>query len=180
MNKIKTAFITGGTRGIGKAISILFAKNTYKNLILNYLQNDVEAEITKKSIESYNTKCHLIKANLASLNDIDKLFNKVNSIAKQIDVFIHCAALNAFKPLSDIKPNQWDLTMNINSRGFLYCSQKCIPLMSSDSSIIAISSLGSQKVFPNYGALGPAKAAMECTIKYLAVSVFTPASKSTP
>jgi enoyl-[acyl-carrier protein] reductase III len=173
VNRKKTLLITGGTRGIGKAISMHFAKNTYKNIILNYLQNDKEAEITKKSIESFNAKCHLIKANLVSLNDIDEMFNQIHSTTKHINVFVHCAALNTFKPLSDIKPNQWDLTMNINSRGFLYCVQKCIPVMPTNSSIIAISSLGSQKVFPNYGALGPAKAAMECTIKYLAAELAT-------
>jgi len=171
VNKQKTALITGGTRGIGKAISLHFAKNEYSHLILNYLQNDSEAEKTKKLVEDQNSNCFTIKANLGSLNDIDDLFNQIITIKKQIDVFIHCAALNAFKPLSEIKPNQWDLTMNINSRGFLYCVQKCIPIMPKSSSIIAISSLGSQKVFPNYGALGPAKAAMECSIKYLAVEL---------
>jgi enoyl-[acyl-carrier protein] reductase III len=171
LKRLKTALITGGTRGIGKAISLHFAQKTYKNLILNYLQNDTEAEITKKSVEMHKAKCHIIKANLISLNDIDEMFKQIHKLTKHIDVFVHCAALNTFKPLYEIKPNQWDLTMNINSRGFLYCVQKCIPIMSVDSSIIAISSLGSQKVIPNYGALGPAKAAMECTIKYLAVEL---------
>ena len=171
MKRLKTALITGGTRGIGKAISLHFAKKDYHNLILNYLQNDTEAEITKKAVEMHKAKCHIIKANLVSLNDIDEMFKQIDGLTKHIDVFVHCAALNTFKPLSEIKPNQWDLTMNINSRGFLYCVQKCIPIMPLDSSIIAISSLGSKKVFPNYGALGPAKAAMECTIKYLAVEL---------
>lgn len=163
----KAALVTGGTRGIGRAVALQMAENGYQIILANYLQNDVEAEKTRYILKSKGVNCAIIKANLANLDDIDELFKEVDNHCNQIDAFVHCAALNAFKPLIKIKPNQWDLTLNINARGFLYSVQKCIPLMSTGGSIVAISSLGSTRVIPNYGAMGPTKSALESIVRYL-------------
>ena len=69
-----------------------------------------------------------------------------------------------------LRPNQWDLIMNISARSFLLCAQRCIPLMR-EGSIVALSSLGSVRVIPNYGAMGAAKAALESMVRYLAVEL---------
>ena len=163
------AFITGGTRGIGRAISLKLAKEGYHKIYANYLQNDAEAEKTKEMVSDLGAECILIKANLADLDQIDGVFRNIISSETSLNALIHCAALNTFKPLSQVKPNQWDLVMNVNSRAFLYLSQICKNYLDSGSSIVAISSLGSRKYIPDYGPMGPAKAAMESIVKYLAV-----------
>jgi enoyl-[acyl-carrier protein] reductase III len=165
------ALISGGTRGIGRAITVKLAGDGYNPLYVNYLQNDAEAEKTYKMVESNGTECILLKANLASPDQIDDMFKTVTSGKNKLSAFVHSAALNTFKPLSSVKLNQWDLTVNINTRAFLYCAQKCISCMPEESNIVAISSLGSQKVLPNYGAMGPAKSALESVVKYLAVEL---------
>lgn len=167
----KIALVTGGTRGIGKAISIRLAQGEFKIVFANYLQNDTEAEKTSHLINRRGGKCIPIKANLLHPQEIDVMFQQIMSYSDHIDVFVHCAALNAFKPLKDTKANQWDLTLNINARGFLYCVQKCVPLMKRGGKIVAVSSLGGQRVVPNYGAMGPTKAALETTVKYLAAEL---------
>lgn len=167
----KTALITGGTRGIGRAISLRLAQDGFKTVFANYLQNDTEAEKTADLIKKRGAKCKPIKANLLYPKEIDNMFEQILSYSDHVDVFVHCAALNAFKPLKDTKPNQWDLTLDINARGFLYCAQKCIPLMKNRGKIVAVSSLGSQRALPNYGAMGPTKAALETTVKYLAAEL---------
>ena len=60
--------------------------------------------------------------------------------------------------------------MNVNARSFLLCSQKCVRLMK-EGTIVAISSLGSSRALPRYGALGPTKAALEAIVRYLAVEL---------
>lgn len=160
------AFITGGTRGIGKAIALKAAR-TARTVILNYLQNDAEAEKTKAEVERLGAACILIRANLLFPDDIDRMFETVNRATTSIDWFAHCAALNTFKPLLDIKPNQFDLTMNVNARSFLLCIQRIVPLMEGGS-IVAVSSLGSQRAVPAYGALGPTKAALEAIVRQCA------------
>lgn len=167
----KIALVTGGTRGIGKAISLRLAQGGFKTVFANYLQNDIEAEKTSDLINKRGGKCIPVKANLSYPKEIDTMFEQIKSFSDYLSVFVHCAALNAFKPLSDTKPNQWDLTININTRGFLNCVQECIPLMEQGGKIVAVSSLGSQRVLPNYGAMGPTKAALETTVKYLAAEL---------
>ena len=167
----KAALVTGGTRGIGRAVVLQLAENGYQIVLANYLQNDVEAKKTQSILKSKGADCALLKANLANLDEIDDLFKQVKIHCNHIDAFVHCAAINAFKPLIKIKPNQWDLTLNINTRGFLYSVQKCVSLMPEGGSIVAISSLGSARVIPNYGAMGPAKSALESIVRYLAAEL---------
>jgi enoyl-[acyl-carrier protein] reductase III len=165
-----TALVTGGSRGIGRAVSLRLAAEGAETIIVNYLENDTEAERTQKLIEERSSSCILAKANLFHPAEVDRLFLAVQQAVGRLDVFVHCAAITAFKPLRDIRPNQWDLTMNVNARSFLLCVQKCIPLMK-DGKIVAVSSLGSSRAIPNYGALGPTKAALESTVRYLAVEL---------
>jgi enoyl-[acyl-carrier protein] reductase III len=174
MNKAEirgeVTLITGGTRGIGRAIAIGIAKKRNQVLILNYLQNDKSAGDTQKEICDAGAKCILVKANLNFPQQIESLFGKIADETDHIDSFIHCAALGAFKPTLQVKANQWDLSMNINTRAFLLCVQKVAPMMQSGN-IIALSSLGSSRVVPGYGAIGPSKAALESLVRYLAAEL---------
>jgi enoyl-[acyl-carrier protein] reductase III len=165
-----TALVTGGSRGIGRAIAVRLAATYADTVIVNYLQNDAEAAKTCNLVGEQNAHGVLAKANLAYAEEIDKLFEIVRKTADQVDIFVHCAALGTFKPMLTIKPNQWDLTMNVNARAFLLCVQHATPLMPAGK-IVAISSLGSQRFVPNYGAMGPAKAALEAMVRYLAVEL---------
>ena len=166
-DKNLTALVTGGSRGIGRAVSLRLAETCAQTVIVSYLQNDAEAEKTSELLKERNTHCILVQANLAYPEEIDRLFELIKAKVEHIDILVHCAALGVFKPLSEIKTNQWDLTMNVNARGFLLCVQKAVPLMR-EGKIVALSSLGSKQVVPHYGAMGPTKAALESLVRYLA------------
>lgn len=166
----RTILITGGSRGIGRAIALRLASHGAGTVIVNYLNNDVEAEKTCNLIAEHNCEAIRIKANLAYPDQIDRLFDEVGKSVSRLDAFIHSAALTSMKPTCEIRPNQWDLTMNVNARAFLLCAQQCVPLMN-EGVIVALSSLGAIRVVPNYGAMGPAKAALEAVVRYLAVEL---------
>lgn len=166
----KTALVTGGSRGIGRAVAAGLARNRTETVIVNYLENEAAANSAREEIEQLGARCVLARANLAYTAEIDNLFEQVSLSVDRLDILVHCAALGAFKPLGDVKPNQWDLTMNINARAFLQCVQKSVEIMNGGS-IVAVSSLGSARVVPGYGAMGPTKAALEATIRYLAAEL---------
>jgi enoyl-[acyl-carrier protein] reductase III len=149
---------------------VRLAATCAETVIVNYLRNEAEAEKTSKLIAEHGARCILAKANLAYPEAIDRLFEMVKTATDHLDVLVHGAALAAFKPMMALKPNQWDLTMNINARAFLRCVQNAVPFMKSGK-IVAISSLGSQRVVPRYGAMGPAKAALEAMVRYLAAEL---------
>lgn len=168
----KKALITGGTRGIGKAIALHLAREGCE-LVLNYLDKEDHAQSTLKEIQDLHAQAHLIQANLADPDEARRLAEASLSRLGSIDYFIHCAALGAFKPVDKLKLNQWDLSFDINVKSFLILCQKLSKNMSRGASIIALSSSGAQKVVPNYGAMGIAKAGLEALVRYLAVEYIT-------
>ncbi|PLX30911.1 MAG: enoyl-[acyl-carrier-protein] reductase FabL [Ignavibacteria bacterium] len=167
---LRHVVITGGTRGIGRSIALSVCSSGAHSVLLNYLQNDEAAQETKARCEELGAQCVLHRGNVGSPDEIDRLFDVATEQLGSIDLLVHCAALNSFKPITAIKPNQWDLTVNIAARAFLLCAQRCAPLMERGS-IIAVSSLGARRVLENYGAMGPAKAALESIVQYLAVEM---------
>jgi enoyl-[acyl-carrier protein] reductase III len=140
-----------------------------QTVFVNYLQNETAAAETRRLVEAQGSRCFLCPANLSSPDEIDRLFDGIRRHTDHLDGFVHCAALNAFKPLAAVKPNQWDLTMNIDARGFLLCAQRAASLMTRGGRMVAVSSLGATRVMPNYGAQGPTKAALEAVVRSLAV-----------
>lgn len=165
-----TALVTGGTRGIGKQVCLDLAKHFTHTLFINYVQNETEAKVTRSLVEKLGCKVFMLKRNMAFPDEMDKMFDEIYSNTESLDMFVHCPAINSFKPLLKIKPNQWDITMNVNARAFLYCVQKCLPVMKAGK-IVAVSSLGSRTYVPNYGSMGPTKSALESIVKYLAVEL---------
>jgi enoyl-[acyl-carrier protein] reductase III len=168
-DRSQIVLVAGGSRGIGRAVSLKFAARA-RTVFVNYVRNDAEAGKTRTLVESCGAECVLIRANLQFPEDVDRLFKTVLEQAGHLDVFVHCAALGTFKPTLEIKLNQWDLTMNISARSFLLCVQQCVPLMRGGR-IVALSSLGSVRAVPNYGAMGAAKSALEALVRYLAVEL---------
>ena len=168
--KNKTVIVTGGSRGIGKTICIEFAK-LGANVIFNYARNHNEAKKTKEEIIKYGVACEVIKCNLNDPEQINNFFTEVESKYKSIDILINNAASGVNKKSYELEIKHWDWTYNINAKAPWLLSIKSSKLMKNGGSIINISSLGSQKVLPNYFLVGTSKASLETITKYLAVEL---------
>lgn len=170
--KNKVALITGASRGIGKATALRLAEEGV-HIAVNYLQNEEAAKKTVEELQAKGVKAAIFQTNVGDLDAHDDLIEAIVKTFGTIDILIHNAALGAFKPVHRLKMNQWDLSMNINAKAFLSLTQKVLPLMEpkKDGTIIAISSLGSHRFIPNYGAIGISKAALESVVHYLGVEL---------
>jgi enoyl-[acyl-carrier protein] reductase III len=166
----KIVLITGGSRGIGRALSLKFSR-LGATVLINFLQNTKKAEETQRLIQKSGKKCLLYQSNLNNPEEISQMMSKITDDFGRLDILVHNAALGVFKPTLQIRTNQWDLSMNINARALLLLAKKSIKLMKNGGNIIGISSLGSHRVAPNYGAIGISKAALESLIRYLAVEM---------
>ncbi len=163
--------VTGGSRGIGRAAAIAHARAGAAHVVVGFVENEAAARATCAEITALGAEASCVRANLAQPAEIDRLFDEIRARLDRLDAFVHCAAIGAFKSLMTTKTNQWDLTMHVNARSFLLCVQQCAPLMAHGGSVVAVSSLGSTRVIPGYGAMGPAKASLECLVRTLAVEL---------
>lgn len=168
----KVALITGASRGIGKAIALELAQKG-ADIVLNYVRNEEAASQTKAELEKFGVRVFPCQANVGDPKQIEVLVKTSSQALGSIDILIHNAALGAFKPVHQLKPNQWDLSFEINTKAFLLLAQKCLPFMEKkkEGIILGLSSLGAHRFIPNYGAIGISKAALENTIRYLAVEL---------
>ncbi len=165
----KTAVVTGGSRGIGATISRVLAA-CGAEVVINYKENEEAARSTQEEIQAGGGKARLFRANLLYPEEIRALFEEV-ARAGRLDILVHNAALGSFKPTALLRANQWDLSMNTNARSLLLCAQEAARLMKPGSSILSISSLGSSRYLPAYGAIGVSKAALEALTRYLAAEL---------
>jgi enoyl-[acyl-carrier protein] reductase III len=166
----RRALVTGASRGIGAVIARMLAAYG-AHVFLNYSRDEEGARGTLRAIEGEGGAGTLMQANLVNPEDIGSMFQRIGGTG--LDVLVHNAALGSFKPVIDVRPNQWDLTMSVTARALLLCARHAVPLMCArgGGQIVSVSSLGSSRVVPQYGAIGASKAALEALTRYLAVEL---------
>jgi NAD(P)-dependent dehydrogenase (short-subunit alcohol dehydrogenase family) len=163
------AVVLGGTGDIGGAIARRLARAGCE-LVLGYLNNRARAEATARDLRAGGLAVDLVEGNVASPEILDRIAALIDERGGECRHLVHSVAVTGFKPLSDVKPNQWDLILQVSARSLLAAAQRLAgPLERARGSILALSSAGSVRFVPHYGALGPAKAALEATVRQLAV-----------
>nr|WP_152667767.1 enoyl-[acyl-carrier-protein] reductase FabL [Aneurinibacillus tyrosinisolvens] len=172
MQQRKVALITGGTRGIGKAIAHRLADQGC-DLVINYLRNRTVARETAAELEAKGVRVHLVKTNVSETEKIKEMFAEIDREFGRLDYFVSNAASGVLRPLMELEQSHWDWTLNINSRAYLFCAQEAAKLMtkSGGGKMVGLSSLGSQRVIPNYTTVGVSKAALESLTRYLAAEL---------
>ncbi|HET8895514.1 MAG TPA: SDR family oxidoreductase [Gaiellaceae bacterium] len=155
--------MTGGTRGIGLAIAHRLVRDGASRIVLGYLRNDEAAEAAAKQ---FDVDVTLVRGNVASQNTVDEL-----AAAGPFRVVVHNAATGVIRPALETEDKHWDWTLNANARSLLALARATAPAMEAGSTIVAISSLGSQRVLDNYVLIGTSKAALESVMRYLAVEL---------
>ena len=169
--KDKNILITGGSRGIGKAITLAQSSKGV-NVFINYLRDDESALKTKREAEKKGAKVFLLPGNIGDPERILDIFKEIGTKTDHLDVLIHNAALGVFKPVHRLRVKDWDISLDVNAKALLLLSQSALPLMKvHGGKIVTISSLGSTHFTPNYGAIGISKAALEAVVRYLAVEL---------
>jgi len=161
-----SVLVTGGSRGIGKAIALRFAELGAKRVAIGYLRNDRAAEETAEELRAAGTEPLLLRGNISSQRVVQEALE-----LGPFDVVIHNAATGVIEPVLETQDKHWDWTLNANARALLTLARALAPKMQAGSSIVGISSLGSTRVLENYVLVGVSKAALEAVVRYLAVEL---------
>jgi enoyl-[acyl-carrier protein] reductase III len=164
--KDASVLVTGGSRGIGKAIALRFARDGSRRIGIGYLRNDTAAEAAAEEVRAAGAEPLLIRGNVAS----ERVRVEVEE-ANPWDILIHAAATGVARPALETEDKHWDWTMNANAKAFLSLTRAVAPDMPAGGSIVALSSLGSIRVLDNYALIGASKAALESLVRSLAVEL---------
>ena len=159
-------FVTGGSRGIGRAIALRFARDGAERIAIGYLRNDTAAEETAEVLRAAGVEVTLVRGNVTS----DRVLEQVAALGS-LDALVHNAATGVVRRALETEDKHWDWTLNANARALLSLARVATPGMPQGSSIVAISSLGAQRVLDNYSLIGTSKAALEALVRYLAVEL---------
>ncbi len=159
-------FVTGGSRGIGRAIALRFARDGARQIAIGYLRNDTAAEETAEELRALGVEVTLVRGNVTSQRVLDEV-----AALGPLDVLVHNAATGVIRPALETEDKHWDWTLNANARALLQLARVAAPSMPGGSSIVALSSLGAQRVLDNYVLVGTSKAALESLVRYLGVEL---------
>ncbi len=162
--------VTGGGRGIGRAIALRFAEAGAR-VFVNFFVNREAAEKTARDVELAGGAAELVQADLKEPAEVRRMFAEIAKATGRVDVLVNNAASGVLKSALELSAKHWDWVMATNARPFLLCAQEAAKLMSAGGRVIGLSSLGSHRVIPGYAAVGVSKAAAEAITRYLAVEL---------
>lgn len=166
----RVALVTGGSRGIGRAIALHLAREG-ADIAVGFFRNRPEAEKTAAQIEGLGRRALPVRAHVGDADRVAELVARTTEELGAPTIVVSNAASGVLRPLAEIDLKGWAWSMDINARALLLLAQYARDGMraAGGGAIVALSSLGSERVLPGYGAVGASKAALENLVRYLAV-----------
>jgi len=173
--KQKYALVTGGSRGIGKAIAIKLASDLQYNILLNYHSNDEAALETKKLVEAESVSCELLKFDVSNSEQTKLVLEDwaQNNPEAIIEVIVNNAGITKDGLFLWMKPEDWHSVIDTSLHGFYNVTQTLLKNMLTQryGRIINIVSLSALKGNPGQVNYSAAKGALVSATKALAQEI---------
>ncbi|MCQ2339444.1 MAG: 3-oxoacyl-ACP reductase FabG [Paludibacteraceae bacterium] len=171
---MKYALVTGGSRGIGRAICVQLAKDGY-SVIINYKSNHAAAEETLRLIREVGGTAELLPFDVSDMDAVNAAMDKWETTHQDdfIDVLVNNAGIIKDDVLLGIEPNDWHAVVDININGFYYVTRRVLSnmIINHHGRIINMSSIAATHPFKGQVNYSAAKAAIEGATRSLAVEV---------
>ncbi len=170
----RSALVTGSSRGIGRAIALKLGEMG-ADVVINYVTRERDAADVVARLTAMGRRAFAVPANVSRPDEFGALFDRVGAEWGGLDIYINNAIdVASFGPVLRLRPDAWRHTIDSHVTTFLVGSQRAAKLMKGrphQSSIVALSSLGSRGYIPGYAPVGVGKAAIEALTRYLAVEL---------
>ncbi|MFC2088693.1 SDR family oxidoreductase, partial [Calditrichota bacterium] len=183
----KLAFITGASKGIGRAVAMEAAASGLDVIIT--ARNETELNSLAKEIESKDKQCYVFKADLNLLSEVENLLTEVKKINQQISLLVHSAGVAKVGLVKDMSIEDWQLNLKSNLTAPFLLTQKLLPAMDKNSQIVFINSVAGRQSFPEWSSYCATKYGLkafadslrqEVAADEIRVTTIFPASVDTP
>lgn len=166
----KVAVITGGTRGIGKAISLRLARQGAKVIAL-YGRNRKNAEEFLEEAKSEGLKVEAIRGDLSKEASFNEVLEEIKTKTDLVDFIIHSAASGVHKEATELSERHMKWTFDINVFAIHNLIRELSSKMTSGGRIVGVTSSGGTRVIPFYAAVGSSKGALESLFRHYAAEL---------
>lgn len=166
----KTALITGGARGIGKAIALKLAKHGV-NIIVAYYNSAEEAEQVCNEVKNMGRRALAVQVNVSDERSVAEMMDVVKVQFEHIHMLISNAASGVLKPALKMSTKHWRWCLETNALALNHLAIHVKPFMPKGGRILALSSLGAIRAIPNYAFIGASKAALEALVRSLSIEL---------
>lgn len=171
--EIKSALVTGASRGIGKAIALSLAKRGFV-VAVHYKQHPQEAQSVLEEIHAMGGKAYAFQADLASREEVMALTESAWEKLESIHVLVNNAGVSYKKHFLDQTPEDVDLFLNVNVKGTLYLTQEIAKRMVAHNlagSIYTLTSVNALQPSVGHSVYGASKGALETLMKGVALEL---------
>ncbi|RIH65398.1 SDR family oxidoreductase [Mariniphaga sediminis] len=170
--KGKTALVTGGSQGIGKAISLALAEYG-ANLVINYRSNKDLAEQTKKEIIDKGAKCWLVECDLSQVDSAKIISRFLDKNGLSPDILVLNASVQYRKAWDEVTSEEFEAQININFRAALFLIQELFPNMKKNKwgRIVTLGSVQQSRPHPEMIVYAASKMAQLSMVKNLAAQI---------
>jgi len=171
--QMKTALITGGSRGLGRNMAISLAKNGV-DVAVTYNSNKQQADEVVAEVQALGQKAKAFQLDTGNVHLFDTFYNQLTDYLKaengspNFDFLINNAGTALYAPFADTTEEQFDTALNIHYKGVFFLTQKALPFLNDGGRIINISSGLTRTSFPGSSAYGSMKGAIEVLTRYMA------------
>lgn len=166
----KVALVTGGSRGIGRAIALALGGQG-ASVAFNYFRGHEAARQAEAVLTEKGIPCLRVRAHLGDPQQVKALVQAVQERFGRVDILVNNAASGVNRPAMELEEKHWEWALGVNARAPWLLVKEALPLMPPGACVVNITSLGSQRVLPNYFSVGVSKAALEAVTRYLAVEL---------
>ena len=169
----KTVLVTGASKGIGRALALGCAREG-ADLILNYHSDRDGAEEVAAEIKALGRRAFCVRADLARVSQIERMFAAARKQFERLDVVINNAGLTGWASFFDTTEEKWDVVLDTNLKGTFFCSLEAARWMrdtKTAGSIVNVSTQCAELAVKNLVAYGTSKAGIHGLTKQLAVEL---------
>jgi 3-oxoacyl-[acyl-carrier protein] reductase len=167
----KTALVTGGSRGIGRAAALALGK-AGAQVLVHYGRARKEAEEMAEQIRAAGGRADVVTADLSAPDGPHKLAKQVRAIVgDRLDILVANAGISKAATIEETTLADFDELFAVNVRAPFFVVQQLLPILAEGSSIVFVSSLGAHAAVSNLSAYSATKGAINTIVKHFAFAL---------